>query len=590
MVDPRISNFSVQIEPVFRQGRETADTEKGKISGNDLDYNIGLGFLQGAKSWFDLNLSTFRTTSANDLAFGSLNRADISATELLFNWKNGWFPLSFLFTTGSYEQNFGRLDGYTSRRDEDRDRYRISGRSSKLQLTLDSEQVDDNVFGRDYALNRALLEHNAPWGRGSALHSSFSAFDRTGFAAYRLLSWNERLRIQHTEALESNSIYRFYSQEADTKQTTHEGSFELRHDLYTNLESSAQLWGRSDQAEVLDRTEYEIGARSNYQKNFFFGALSAGVYANYRLTDRVSKAGQGEAINERYIARFVAPILLREQLIYEATIVVMAEDGFVYAAGIDYETVTFGGAFTELRIIPNGRIRDGDVLLVSYRYELLPSAEYNSVTIGYDFSWLYRWIQLFHNGNQYNHELISGDFPPPDQKYRTTGLELSWDFWSASVRFRGESIYRQNGEFESRSTVLNQSLGFPLSQKFGFSLSGNQAFTDTSGVVTPDPLSDFDLLLNESSSEFYAFDATLTWHPSPGLSIMPALGVWRRNEDSRGETSPNIDRLYYAAELRVSWFVRQLSMDFYYNHNVGDIDGVDSKGDRLFLTLRRRFR
>ena len=44
IVDPRISNFSIKVAPVFRQGREKVDDSSDGTTGNNLDYNIGWGF------------------------------------------------------------------------------------------------------------------------------------------------------------------------------------------------------------------------------------------------------------------------------------------------------------------------------------------------------------------------------------------------------------------------------------------------------------------------------------------------------------------------------------------------------------------
>jgi hypothetical protein len=450
--------------------------------------------------------------------------------------------------------------------------------------------VDDNVFGRDYTLNRVLANHNLKWGKGSRLFSTLQFFEREGFAGYQQFSWNERLRIQYTENLASRTIYRYFNQESETRMTTHEGSFELLHELYSNLDSSARLFGRSEKSDTLDRTEVEIGGRSSYQKSFFFGQLSAGIYGDYRRTDRQSEAGVGEVLNERHVARLVEPIILRKQLIHESTIVVTAEDGFIYAENIDYEVFRLGGVYTELRIIPNGRISAGDVLLISYRYEILPSAKFSSISAGYDFSLAYRWIRFFHNRYQYTHHLISGTGLPPDVKNTTSGIELTWDFDFASARLSGESRRRRNGGFKSKHIVLYQSLGVILTNQFSLSFSGNQVFSETRGVVTLDPLVGPEFQDNSSNADFYAFDATLSWFPRPGLNIAPSLGVWKRKEESTLVTQPNLDRLYYSAQLRVSWQLRKLAMDFFYDYNSSDEDGTIQKGNRLMFSIRRRFR
>jgi hypothetical protein len=466
----------------------------------------------------------------------------------------------------------------------------LTGRSRKLQITLENERVDDNVFGRDYEISRGLVQHNVYWGRNSNLFSTIRAFDRQGSNAFRSLTWNESVRINHTEDLTSLTSYRYYSQEADTKTTLHEGVFQLEHSLYNNLDSQFRLRGSSENSDFRDRDEFETGGRANYRKTFKFGTISAGLNAAYWLTDRVSEAGFAEIINENHIATFVIPIILEEQLVNQASIVVTAEDGFVYAEGLDYEVLRLGGTFTELRIFPSGRIIIGDLLLVSYQYELLPSAKYNSLSTGYDFSYTYRWIRLYLNNFKFEHRLESGFGLPEDQKNRAGGVELSWNFENTSIRFSAESRLRKHGGFEGRFITLNQSVGMSLSNQLGLNISGNQVFSENSGVVTPDPLKDLGSQLNENSADYYAFKAALNWYPFRNLTIVPSVGIWKREEKTSSLTSPDSDRLYYNADLRVSWLVRRLTVDFYYSHNASDIDGEDQVGDRVFFSIRRLFR
>ena len=590
VVDPRISNFLVKVAPVFRQGRESIDDTSDSASGNDLDYNIRLGLLQDSFSPVEATLSTFRTTSANDIAFGSRNNSDVSAHFLSINWKNPWLPLVFSYTANSLLQEFTRLDGLTSRREEDRDKIQLLGRNGKLKITLDNERVDEKVFDRDYTLNRALMNHNFRWGHNSYLRSNVRFFDRQGFNTYQQFSWDERVLINHTDSLSSSTSYRYFSQQSLTDFTSQEGVFDLNHSLYNNLDSLFRMRARSEKSDSLNRQEYEVEANANYHKAFDFGVISAGLYGDYGLTDRVSEAGTAETINEEHVAGFVERIILEKPLIDELTIVVTAEDNFVYTAGIDYEVIPFGGIYTEIRIRPSGRITAGDVLLVSYLYELLPSAEFNSLSTGYSFSYDYRWIRLYHDAYRSDYSLISGFGQPPDQKNRSTGFELSWDFPNTIARFRAETRFRQHGGFESSDIAMNQTLGFSLSNTLNINLSGNQVFSESNGVVTLDPLRDPDLQLTESSTDFYTFDASLTWFARPNLTVSPSLGVWRSQEKSRSATNRDVDRQYYNAELRVSWLVRKLTMDFYYSHNANDINETNRVGDRLFFSVRRVFR
>jgi hypothetical protein len=590
VIDPRIGKIDIALVPVFRQGRENLNDETDGISGNDLDYNVRLGIMQGSASPVDAYLSTYRATSANDIAFGSRNYSDISEHNLSLNWKNHWFPTSFSYRATSFLQEYTRLDGLKSRRDEDRQVFSLQGRSRKLAITLESENVDEKVFDRDYSVNRALVNHTFRWGRNSSIFSDIRFFDRKEFNAYRQFSWNERVLVNHSESLFSTTEYRYFSQRALTDSTSHEGLFELDHSLYDNLNSYFRLRGQSQTADTYKRQELEVRGGANYRKTFDFGAISARLFGNYRLTDRVSETGAAEVIDENHVASLIDPIILEEQLVAQASIVVTAEDGFVYGENIDYEVRLFGGVYTRIRIIPTGRITAGDVLLVSYLYELLPSAKFNELSIGYNFSYNYRWIRLYHNAYRFDYRLISGYGLPEDQKNRQTGLELTWNFPNVLTRFSAETRFRQHGGFENKTVALNQTLSVFLSNILSLNLTGNQLFSKSNGVVRLDPLIDPESQINEISTDLYGFDASLTWFAGPNLTVIPTLGAWKQKERDSTEITRNFDRLHYKAELRVTWLVRKLTMDFFYNHNASDINGTKRLGNRLYFSVRRRFR
>ena len=304
----------------------------------------------------------------------------------------------------------------------------------------------------------------------------------------------------------------------------------------------------------------------------------------------MSETGAAEVIDENHVASLLDPIILENQLVAQASIVVTAEDGFVYGENIDYEVRLFGGVFTRIRIIPTGRITAGDVLLVSYLYELLPSAKFNELSTGYNFSYNYRWIRLYHNAYRFDYRLISGYGLPEDQKNRQTGLELTWNFPNVLTRFSAETRFRQHGGLENKTVALNQTLSVFLSNVLSLNLTGNQIFSKSNGVVRLDPLIDQESQINEISTDLYGFDASLTWFARPNLTVIPTLGAWKQKERDSTEITRNFDRLHYKAELRVTWLVRKLTMDFFYNHNASDINGSNRLGNRLYFSVRRRFR
>ncbi len=604
--DPAISNFSIEVVPIFRQDRRMQFEEKEKGRGNDLNYGIIIGFLQGTRGLFDASITSSRTTNVNDAAFAVRNKTDISAHQFMINWKNPYLPTRFTYSRGSYSQVFDETTGATRAwRDEDRERYALSATNSKLQLTLDSENVDENVQGNDYRLNRALFRHLITWGKGSSLRSLVTARDRKGFNASRLLNWSETARIQHTYNLSSVSRYDFNSQESEgldpldsSKNQEHRGTFRLEHSLYNNLTSNARMLARSRDSDLVEQTELEIGGGANYTKTFFSQlGVSLFLSGDYRITDRVTEEGAADVINERHVASFIEPIILGQALVDVATIRVTAEDGFTYLEGFDYEVLPLGVLFTELRILPSGRINIGDRLLVSYQYDPFPSAEFNTLSTGYGLSVAWGWARLYHNSSRSDHKLKSGHIPPPDRRDDSTGVELDFRFEKWSARFRAESRYRQIGGYESDTLLFNQVLSILGSQKFNLSFSGNQVFNESSGSIFFDPRVDEDLLSNDIKSDYYALDAVLNWFPRSNMRISPQVGYWRRKEEVRSGNIRDSDRQYFSTGLRVSWFLRQLMLEFWYKRNTidtsfagDDVADTNKVDDRVLFSIRRQFR
>jgi hypothetical protein len=604
--DPAITTFSLELVPIFRQDRRTQFGEKEKGRGNDLNYGFELGIFAEAKGPFDAYITSSRTTNVNDAAFAERNKTDISATQFLFNWKNEYLPMRFAYSQGSYSQVFDDTTGFTRAwRDEDRERYEISARNSKMNLTLDSEKVDDNVQNNDYRTNRLLFRHLVPWGKGSTLRSLVTVRDRTGFNASTLANWSELARIQHTNSVLSTIRYEFNSQKAelsesgDTSKTNqHMGRYRLEHSLYDNLDSNVRMMGRFRDSDQVKQNELEFGGGTNYRKTFFSDlSVSLNLSGDYRFTDRMTEEGLAEVINEPHVASFVEPIILRRPLVDVSTILVTAEDGFTYLEGFDYEVFPLGDLFTELRIIPSGRISIGDRLLVSYRYDPFPSAEFNTLSIGYAFNLNYKWLSFYHNSSRSDHRLKSGSIPPPDRRDDATGLmfDYSSDKWSAM--FRVETRYRRIGDFDSDSLLFSQTLSFLTAQNLNFSFNGSQVFTHSKGSIFLDPRVDEDLQTNDLKSDYYTFDAVMNWNPKSNIRISPQVGFWRRKEDVRSGNLRDSDRKYVYAGLRVSWFLRQLMLELWYKHNTidtsfagDDFASTNRVDDRLLFSIRRQFR
>ena len=63
VIDPRIGNFSVELIPVFWQGKTTSASNKSTFNNRALNYNINVGILQGSNSPYNASVSSGRRSS-----------------------------------------------------------------------------------------------------------------------------------------------------------------------------------------------------------------------------------------------------------------------------------------------------------------------------------------------------------------------------------------------------------------------------------------------------------------------------------------------------------------------------------------------
>jgi hypothetical protein len=209
--DRGIARYLLQFEPTWTKGNFKTGDLKTKQSGNFLNYVVQADILQGERSGpVGFALALVQSQNLNTSSLGSRSDNEIRDNTATFRWKYRPFPMQLKYNSRTFKQKFrSSFDASISERDEKIDTWTIGGRSSKMDLLLERQSLDDRVPGRnnDYDQNRATLSHRLKWGRGSSLRSFWDYFDRTGFNANRRLRWSVDLRIQHTENVSSFSRY-----------------------------------------------------------------------------------------------------------------------------------------------------------------------------------------------------------------------------------------------------------------------------------------------------------------------------------------------------------------------------------------------
>ncbi|MFQ5773639.1 MAG: hypothetical protein ACE5GS_03890 [Kiloniellaceae bacterium] len=578
-LDPRIFRFAVEVEPKVSRGDFSGADQDEVRDGLFLNYNINANVLQGTPGPVSFDVQAGRTNDTTEGSLGNRSEFDLGTRSLGVNWKTTIFPSTLRYSERSLEQTFrSGLTGATFERDDVLRTVSLRGRSSKLDLSLDRDWLDDQVEGRDfdYTSNRARAGHRFRWGKGSQLTSRVDYFDRNGFNSFENLSLDETADIQHTADLRSTTSYRFTSFTQQTTTTENAGAFSLTHDLYDNLTTTGHASGSFRDSDVLDELEYETGLNLNYRKQIFWGGrFNAGAGAAYRITDRRSQGGFQEVVDESHVVPATGIVILDRRFVDPSSIVITDATGtLVLTQGADFTVSPAAEDLTEIFVLPGGQVAPAETILASYSFEVLPSLKFSTVPYHYRASVDFGWITVFHRASQSNESLISGtgESVLVDREDSTTGVQLRWDRASTRATFSAEKRFQSTGAFETDALDFDQSLIYTMSRGTTLNLSLSEVFSESTNRTT----------------DLYTADLSLRWLPWSNFSLRPHVGFWLRDDEGATVTEGTRREHFVVGGLDLRWFWRKLELGVRYEHNRRGGDITESSEHRVMVTLIRR--
>lgn len=582
-LDPLIAKFSADGRIVFQQGRLSGFGQDENRKGFFADYDVNLSVLHGTPHPFSATARVARDSGTLDTNLGGRNDYINKTREVTIFSKNRYFPSFIRYTERDQDTTFrSAFSNSSGDRKDSLKRLAFSGRSSKLNVTVEHDWFDDQSTktDRDYRETRAQANHNVKWGRGSRASSRLLYWDRRGDRSRQRLDVDELVNIQHSSKLQSYLRYRFTHLTQDTTSVSHNGSVEFAHRVFSNLTSRVRAYGTWLNSDDSDETDYEARFNLEYAKTDVMAGggdvnISAGV--GYGVTDRVSLMGFSEAIGETQTVPTSGIILLNQRFIDAGSIIVTDDTGtIVYEDGADYTISEASGGFTELTIIFGGQISVGQALLIDYRFDTLPSLKYSRVP--YEFRVLldYGWISFSHRMIGESQEPISGRDGGLllDRKDIATGVELRWDRPNSRATFGVERRVLDTGAFASKSINLRQTYFRQLTETLSFNVSAGEDFIKSSG----------------RDIQLYSADARITWRPTSGLVVRPFATTWiRRDHAPAGDLTGDVNDRFTSAGLEVTWQIRRLKFRARYNHDDRSGTRIDTSEDRLMFHLVRGF-
>ncbi len=574
--DPRIATFSVEANPIISRGKFDSSIRDETRDGEFVNFNIRLGALEGAPLPFSGYFLANRTTDTTKASLGSRSSFRNQDEFLGINWKNRAFPSTLSLSQRSMRQTFqSGLTSATSERDETERAITFRGRSSKMDVFAEHLWHDDKVpaTDHDYTNDRFRLHNLFRWGKGSRFDSRIEYLKRAGFRGYDRVTVSETATLQHTRSLSTSYAYSFsaFSQDQDTVE--HVGDFTLTHNLYRNLTTTLQTEVRASDFDVSTEDEYRGRLDFDYRKKIIWGGrLTAGLGGGYGVTDRVSSGGLSEVVDEAHGVDSSRLVLLARRFVETSTIVVTdAAGAFVFSEGTDYTIIPAGNNLTQLSIIAGGMINVGDTILVSYKFQALPSAKFSTIPYQAHAALDFDWISVFARVSGEEEALLDGtdEQAVTDRLNGSVGVELRWNPRpDVSATFAVERRTLISGEFNSSSINFSQSLFYRLNARTALNLTANQDLISSDGQRT----------------DFFSTDLGLRWRPWNRLTVTPHIGAWMRDEKGVSEER------FLTGGVDVEYSIGLVSLRLSYTHERRSGTITDRDEDRIMLTIVRKSR
>jgi len=573
VLHPGILTFDVDINPVFSQQSFKGETGDVDSNARFLNYSVNLGILQAKPA--NLRIHGRRNSGTLTSSLGNQTEFKSDTFGVDGTYTNPYFPLNMSYSKRFMEQT--ETSGPTSaafERDEIEESISFSGRSSKMDLSLERIEFEDLKKNRRSISDLARFSHRLlRWGKGSSLDYNIDYRNREGFRPSQRLAFNEQLHLQHTKNLYTTYSHNYTStvRERDTKSNF--GNFSLNHRLYQNLNTMLNLSGSAIDSESNRQLSYGGRLNLSYSKKLpWKGRFTAGAGGAYRIEENENPGALFEVVDEEHKVNSTRIFFLKQRfIVIDSVVITNPDETVVYIQGQDYDIVS-SGSLTEIRILTGGTIRVGDVLKVDYIYESTPALKFSSTTYNYTTGLSFGWVYLYYSLSRSDQDLLDGrsDSQLLSDETSTTGAEFKFQGPRYRLTLTAEKESRKTESIKSDAIFLRQSYQHTFSRKISLSFNANQTFVDS----------------ETSESATFSEDLSINWRPKPNLFLELNAEMWQREE--REEDNKSEER-FWAVGPKLRYFVGRVEINSEFSHLEWNGASGDRDEDRLTFTFQRRF-
>ncbi len=455
--------------------------------------------------------------------------------------------------------------------------------TSDLTLLYEFDDVEEGQGALpSFQTQTAGLNYSLDFGRdlNKRWESRLNYVDRTGSGPLSLLSVDEDLHIDHTEAFFSDYRYLFRrSDNVSGVTTTHTGIVRAQERFYRNLTISEQIDGALQDFPEGEHTSYAAQVDFDYRHSLPWNGtafLAPGV--RYQVDDNNLGASSIDVVDEPHVAPIPlggnAGFTLANPFVITSTVVVIDTRGAARiptTLGVDYIIDQLGNLTRIVPLDSSAVIRAGDPLEVSYSFEVNPSIRFSTVTwhanAGIDF----RWIALTFTHEQSDETLLSGHDNGllQDRRVDTVRVDLRGQWVALQADASAQYQVQDSTQLKYTSEELGQFISYHPLDTLTLNLTGQEIFTD--------------FTLPQRQSQSYSARGDLVWTPPWGLYVNGFAEYLAFNDSQLpSETT-------WRVGLRARWTFRKLEVSpdiVWTDRKRGPVEDTDL---RFSVRVIRRF-
>ncbi len=467
----------------LQQATATDVTSDSSSRGKVVNYDIGLDVLPA--SAYQLNLGIARSSSDVDLQFGTSTAVDTDSKTLSLRLSN--VPLSPLITARRFHIDRRSWSGNRVTRSVETRRL-LAFRASEswgwqsLSLSWSFDDVRNELSpGLSNPTQSASLAHSLrlPFLQSDGLQTNVQIFRRGGASPLQQLDISETIRFQILPSLSSSAAYSFNERHRQGQVfVTTSGTLGLWHQLYQSLTTNISSGATINRLPTGKRLSYTMALGLNYRKNLIGGGRLLGRYSRaYQRQDNAFNERELEIADERHVGRIGVPFALLEPHVIVGTVLVTDQSQVViYEENVDY-TIDHLGDLAEITVTPEGRIEDGQPLLINYSVQAPSLTRVGRHNQSWSVSLDYGWIMPFYQTSKTRQDLLEGDddglLSPSDSRSMGLKLRLTGTRFRTIASGQYENLASRSSAFTRLS--FNEFLGYQFDNGATISVNLSQS-------------------------------------------------------------------------------------------------------------------